>query len=191
MKHLTTLILLVLTTQYALIAQEKLEIEKRINPNLVPTEASAWIKSAYDNPRKLKWYQETSLEGTSFEAKLKWQGRKHSIEFDSLGILEDIEVVLRKRELPEKTLLNINSYLQKQFDKSKIKKIQEQWRGPGNEMKRAVQHGETSDLEIRYELVYWGKNSQENSLWQGLFTNDGVLLDERKIILRPSDNLIY
>jgi hypothetical protein len=107
-------IILVLWT-VAVNAQEKIEVEKRITVGELPVKAIEWFDDAYERARKTRWYYEETSGQKSYEAKLKWKRRMHSVEFDTTGVVQDIEISIEWQDLPETIRQNITSYLDSAF----------------------------------------------------------------------------
>lgn len=173
------------------LAQNKLELERKIDVRKVPKSAVKWLNRAYHNPTKVTWYKESSLGKTSYEAKFKWNKRKHSVEFNEYGVIEDIEIRIQFKEVSNKVREHILLYLQTNYVKHKIKKIQLQWSGDEQQLVKKLQGEEVIDIIIRYEIEFYGKDRAEDDLWEGLFDDKGQLVRKRKVVLRPVDNLIY
>lgn len=72
-------------------AQEKIERETGVKKDEVPMAAVEFMEDAFEGARKIKWYYEETSGKQSYEAKLKWEGRMNSIEFNANGLVEDIE----------------------------------------------------------------------------------------------------
>ena len=172
-------------------SQVKREFEQRITVSEVPERARAWFKSTYGNPSKVKWYREITTGKLSYEAKLKRNKKWHSVEFDSLGVVEDVEIKIRKKEIPKETREIIWSYFKSNYTKSKVSKIQLQWSGDENDLSKAIIEKKPDKITVRFEIEFYGKNQKEDEMWEGLFSDEGELLKRRKIILRPTDNLTY
>jgi hypothetical protein len=174
-----------------LYAQDKVEMEQRIHTNEVPLLALEWFDDAYERARKTRWYHEETSGIKSYEVKLKWKGQMHSVEFDTAGVIQDIEISVEWQKLPELVQENITSYLDSAFQKYRVQKIQEQWTGSPDDLEDLIDERELDDLTIRYELEYYGKNASTDELWEGLFDADGSMLRERIVKLRPTDNLNF
>ena len=133
--HIYILCLILYLTGFSnsLNGQQKFEREFRVSEEEVPPKAlEAFQNSLFTN--KIKWYKEISNEGISFEAKTKKQKTRFSIEFDSLGILQDIEVKTPFADIPDEGRKAIKIHLSDEFEKWKIVKTQFQLTGIGNEM---------------------------------------------------------
>ena len=172
-------------------AQDKVEVERRVDATEVPTAAQEWVSAAYEQPRRLRWIHEESGDGLSYEAKLKHQGRWHSVEFGEDGQLQDIEIIVRTRELPNAVRQPIRAYLDSTYARHRIKKIQRQLTGPPDVLQQVIRGQETSEITVRYEIEFYGKDDQEKALWEGLFDDTGRPVSKRRIVLRPTDNLTY
>ena len=100
----------------------EIEIEERIEKNKVPLLAQKFIDSLHFSS-KIKWFLEQDTRKT-FEAKVNEKGKKYSIEFDSLGQIEDIELDIEWNQIPLFTQNAICEKMNVDFEKFKIKKIQ-------------------------------------------------------------------
>ncbi len=172
-------------------AQEKAEMEQRVKVDEVPERAVEWRDDAYEKARRVRWYYEETSGLKSYEAKFKWKDRRHSVEFDTTGVIQDIEVSVEWQELPEEAQQNILGYLDSTFQKYNIQKIQQQWSGSPDDLEDLIDEDESENITIRYEIEYYGKNEWHDELWEGLFDARGKMLDERMVKLRPTDNLNF
>ena len=183
--------ILFLLFNIALFAQDKIEVERAISSSQVPSAARAWLHETYAHTSRLQWYLERSPSETSYEAKLRHRRAWHSVEFDKGGALQDVEIIVRMRNLPKAAHQGIVAYLDTTYTKHRIQKIQQQLTGPP-EVVRAVVQGEPSEeVTYRYEVEFYGKSRQSKALWEGLFDDQGQLQERKRIVLRPTDNLMY
>jgi len=189
MKVLLTL--LVLLTGFSILAQEKREVERRIKEAAVPEAAFNWIENAFEKKSGVRWYEEYSSGNLSYEAKFKWKGRRYSVEFDPNGVIEDIEIRRSIKRLPETFRKAFMNYLDENYTRYKVSKIQEQWTGDSETLIKALRQKDLSALNVRYEIEFYGKNELEDELWEGLFEQSGALIQRKKIVLRPIDNMLY
>ncbi|MEQ8882775.1 MAG: hypothetical protein RLQ12_24250 [Cyclobacteriaceae bacterium] len=175
-----------------LFAQEKREVEKRVNKGDVPAMARGFIEEAYDTKRKIRWYYQTEGEEISYEAKLYWKDQLHSVEFDTLGDIIDIEIVVNWEMIDSPVRQNLEAYFNTNYDKWDLDKIQVQWSGPMENLKELIKKDQQSGLTKRFEIEYRGATETEDELWEGLFSGDGKeLLQKRKIVLGNLNNLTY
>jgi hypothetical protein len=109
-------LLLLFCTGSLAFSQLKYEREYRISKEEVPEEALAYIqKIGFD--KKVKWYREEGLKSWSIEAKTRDNGQLYSIEFDSLGRIEDVEIKIKWKEVHEEGKKAIEEVLRKDFSK--------------------------------------------------------------------------
>ena len=190
-RNIYLLRLLLLTVGLPALAQDKMEVERAASTSEVPTAAREWFEEAYATPTRVQWYFEQTSGETSYEAKLKHAGQWHSVEFGEDGTLQDIEIIVQDRELPKEVRQPIRTYLDTTYTRHRIKKIQRQLTGSPDALRGAVRDEQVSGVTERYEIEFYGKNDQEKALWEGLFDDTGQLLERRRIVLRPTDNLTY
>ena len=184
-----TATLLVLTG--VVYAQDKVEVERGIRPSEVPSAARNWLQKTYASTGRLHWYLEESSDGTSYEAKFRRRGAWHSVEFDENGALQDIEIRINANDLSEAVRRGMAIYFDTTYTKYHIRKIQQQMSGPPQMVRAVIQNGLADKVTYRYEVEFYGKNDQSKALWEGLFDDQGQLQDRRRIVLRPTDNLMY
>jgi len=175
-----------------LLAQDKIEREFGIKEKDVPKVAREWLSDAFETTKRLKWYQEVFESGYSFEAKFKFKGRFYSVEFDSAGIIQDVEIEKGFDELPMGVKTGLSLYLSKGYRSSDIKRIQIQYSGEANDLKDFFLEKNQQGIVTRFEIEYIGfDETGVSKLWEGLFSEDGELIRRRKIVLVSSDNLIF
>ena len=172
-------------------AQEKIEKESRIDLTVVPKNAQSFISDlALDN--KIKWYLEQGINQTTIEAKFKHNGKKYSVEFDSIGNIEDIEVEISWKDLEAGVKESIKKQLDLNCLKHKINKIQTQYLGNSKNLSFLFkQNSNTQKLETNYELIVRCNQENEVNLFEYLFNHQGKLISTSKIIFRNSSHLEY
>lgn len=174
------------------IGQVKIEREYRVNSNSVPLKALQWIDSTFQlKPSRIKWYNEITGNKQSFEAKLRWQGKSYSVEFDSQGDIEDIEINIKWQKLPENTKHAINQHLKSNYTSFKIIKIQQQLVGTPNDLYHYIRKSSNSTVTLNYEIEIRGSTKSQNEIWEILFDSNGEFLTVNQVILNPSLNLDF
>lgn len=168
----------------------KTEREYRIKPELVPQNAKDFI-TTFEINRSVKWLQEVGDDGASIEAKFKYKGQRHSVEFTTDGVLEDVEIVIGLGDVPEGTRQEIISYFTQEFDYFKVEKIQAQYNNTVKEIinstaKKLV----ASTLIPHYEVVVKTRNSGKKSKrYEVLFNEKGAFISRSQISIRR-DNIL-
>ncbi|MBO0321307.1 hypothetical protein J0X14_03285 [Muricauda sp. CAU 1633] len=159
-------------------AQNKYEKESRIKKDAFPEKAYTLISEYLENAKRVRFYQETDSTKKSFEAKFK-KGRLHySVEFNETGDLEDVEFIITENDIPEDTWNTIKAYLDSQYPKLRIKKIQQQHPLTGQDPKRTL-HEAFQNLmlpHINYKLVFSAKKEGKRKSYEALFNAQGNLV---------------
>lgn len=171
-------------------SQQKIEKESGIKANQVPEPAKEWLKDAFENVKKPKWYLELSQQGKSYEAKFHYMGHFHSVEFDSLGNVQDVEIELKESEVSPEVWKKIQAYFDSDYLEVKVEKIQRQLTGSPDDLEDYFDEEKNEGVVTRYEIVYQGKNELWE-LWEGLFDQNGTFLSKLKVQIRANDNLIF
>lgn len=175
-------------------AQNEVKIEREvgIKERQVSSEAREWLYDAFEEAKKPNWFQEFSLNGYSYEAKFRLEGKYYSVEFDSLGKIEDVEIEMEFDELDDSVQKNLNHYFSDNYEAHKISKIQIQYTGEEDDLEDFFDENEIEGVTVRYEIEYRGKvSNKEDEIWEGTFKDDGTFITKRKIEIRITDNLIF
>ncbi|WP_027878570.1 hypothetical protein [Mesoflavibacter zeaxanthinifaciens] len=189
MKKLIFLPLIFLTV-LQLSAQNKYEQESKISFTNVPEKARLFVSKIIQS-KKVKWYKEQSNNGISFEAKSKFKGEKYSIEFDTNGTIEDIEIEKKWNDLPKTIQQNIINSLQNTFIKHKIRKIQIQFSAEEKDLINYFKDDVKNNITVKYEIVVKGKSDSGKHLFELLFNHKGQLEATSKIVFRNTDNIEF
>jgi hypothetical protein len=172
-------------------AQDKLEREFRIHPDVVPERAKSFAAAITGNST-LKWYREEGLEQVSLEAKAKVKGQRFSIEFDTSGQIQDVEVEIQLLEIPEHTRRTMITALKEDFAKFKWEKIQRQYQGTEAVLLNFfAQKIDSTSPHTYYEVVIRGKKKGLANFYEWVFSESGAVLSKATLISRIADNLEY
>lgn len=174
--------------------QSKNERESKISKTEFPIAALQTLSVIPDKAKRIKYYQETDGDKLSFESKFKFQNLWYSVEFNDDGILEDIEVRVRKHQLPKQIKDQIHTYLNNNCDKFDIVKIQEQYVQNGlspdmSFLKSTISNRKTTDSN--YELIVAIKNNKEWTLKEMTFDKQGVFLNSRALQADSYEYIMY
>ncbi|MGB3151844.1 MAG: hypothetical protein WBB27_14395 [Maribacter sp.] len=175
-------------------SQNKYEREYRIKKSQFPNEAIQLISGKLKDVKRLKFYKETDSAKTSFEAKFKKDRLWYSVEFDESGILEDIEITIKPVDVPSDAYKAIIKYLDKDFSKYRIKKIQQQYLVSEIETLETTIKNAFQNLilpSINYELIIGGKKEKEYFDYEILFNSDGKFISIRKSLPPNYDHVLY
>ncbi len=191
MKIIITLFLIVccITTS---ICQGKIEREKKIKQEAIPTEMNQTLKSLINKASKVKYFEEFDGEQITYECKFKLHKQRYSAEFDSIGKLEDIEVIVCFTELSKDLQQTISEHLV-QYPDFKIQKTQKQYSSDLLSDRVVIQHAFENSLKptIRYEIIVELKEKKSWSVYEMLFDSDGYFISQLKVIGRSEDHILY
>ena len=190
MTYYLRLLFIIFSVTYG-VAQEKNEIEKRVKKDEIPKQAKEWLKDAFEQKRRTKWYYQTDGVKEVYEAKLKQNKHLHSVEFDLKGNVENIEIKIKENEIREEAYQGIFDYFKSNYTRYSLKKIQIQYTGEADDLEDLIDENEIENLVINYEIEYYGKTDKNNTLWEGLFDSNGKLIEKRSVKLKLTDNLDY
>lgn len=174
-------------------SQNKYEQERKIPKTEFPSNAYQLISNYLESAKRIRFYRETDSVKQSFEAKFK-KGRLHySVEFDELGVLEDVEFRIKEADIPEESWANITLYLQKEFSKFRIVKIQQQYPAGNNSSEKTLEQAFQNLMlpHINYELVFSSKNNKGFQTYEALFNAGGSLVKLRKSLPPSYDHVLY
>lgn len=169
------------------ISQSKFEREKRVEIDEVPTKAVDFISKI--PVKKVKWIQEESQDGTSFEAKFSYKNFKYSVEFTKNGELIDVEKTVNFKSLSIENQDAIKRYFKENYQEVKIKKVQIQYKGLDDELVNIFNNPNRNQIKARlfFEIVVKAKREDETALYEILFDEVG---NQIKTLQFTNDNLL-
>jgi len=172
-------------------AQLKYEKEYRIKPTQIPTKAKKFIATC-DNNTKIKWYAEESQDGKSFEAKFKVAKKLISVEFDTLGNIQDVEKKVNFKKLDTILKNSITKSLQQAFTHHKIVKTQIQWIADTKTLIELIKTSDSQKTHTKnYEIVLKGTRNNKSELFEVLLDANFTVVKVLKIKQRDSSNLEF
>lgn len=185
------LLAVLLSFSSELVAQQKFERETRLRENDVPAAALSFIQ-ATDPQERIRWYYEENLEGNSVEAKFKRESVRYSVEFDTLGNIQDVEIEISPEELEASLKQQIDEKLAEQFTKYKWQKLQRQFTGSVLQLQNLLREEAGLDgYTIHYELELKGTKSGDKALYEITFDEAGQITRQRQIIFKNANHLEY
>ena len=188
------LLLFMLLTGFLLQSQYKYEREYRIKKSQFPQKAHALLQEHIRGARKMKYYREVDSTKISYEAKFKKDRLFYSIEFDSQGNLEDIEVLIKEIDIPNASFETITAYLNSTFAKYRILKIQQQYAVTDFESTDETLKNAFQNLllpAVKYEIIVAGKKDGGFEDFEVLFDAEGSFISMRKSLPANYDHILY
>jgi hypothetical protein len=186
-----TLIILFISAFTSAFSQLKFEKESRLKRADIPPPAFELIESLAI-PGKIKWYSEESLTGSSVEAKFRFNKKHYSIEFDTEGNLQDVEITIEIAEIQEGVKEIIFKKIASEFNKYSIQKIQAHYPGKNPEILSIIKNPPTEFTNsVKYELVVNGKTGNTTKQYEMVFDSNGILTEKKEIVQKNADNLEF
>lgn len=170
---------------------KKFEKEYRLDPGEVPEKALTFMNPEH---RKvdIRWYFEENLYDNAVEVKFKRQGNWYSVEFDTAGSLEDIEIEFEFNSIGRQIRNKIRATLDTLFAKRKIRKVQWQYTGEIVSFDDFLAaRSENKISPTGYELVVKGKRDKVWQLYEIFFDAKGNRIRTSKIISGDTTNLEF
>ena len=179
------------------VAQVKYEKEERITVDDLPPVVQALLPQIQLNAKRMRYYCEFDGDKDSYEVKFKKHGTHFSIEFSQEGSLEDIEMLIKKADLPSSVMISLNDT----FPRCKLTRIQKQFvhpkdADPANTLRIVLSdHYDTLNHKLinaaNYEIEAQCFIENRFQKMELLFNADGKLLSTRTIIAEADDHIIY
>lgn len=157
----------------------KHEKEERIEKKLFPQNALDLLDQTL--PEKVKevtFYKEQDSVKINYKATLKYNKQEYSIRFSKKGILEDVEVTIKQKYIPPKTLEMIKKYLYNTYSTFRIKKIQRHYTNTITiDASTVMRNAFLNDQEnsYLYKVITEVKTKKERYFIEVTFTKDGDL----------------
>ena len=179
------------------VAQVKYEKEERIPIDDLPSVVQALLPQLQFNAKRIRYYREFDGDKESYEVKFQKHGTHFSIEFSQDGSLEDIEMLIKKSDLPSSVMTSLNDT----FPRCKLTRIQKQFvhpkdADPANTLRivlsdhhDALNHKLIDEANYEIEAQCVTKNGLQKK--ELLFSSGGKLLSTRTIIAEADDHIIY
>jgi hypothetical protein len=182
-------LLFILFFSYTGIAQIKYEKEERVKKEELPTPTVKLLSLVEANSRRIRYFREINDDNLSYEIKLKKNSVHYSIEFSQEGVLQDIEVLIKKSELPMVVLEAAKNH----FRKIKFIRIQKQFShtdniSPSSTLQKVFKNKVSPEA---YEIVVLGKTQNGYRYFELLLDTEGTLLKKSHIITKDSENVVY
>ena len=185
------MIVLLTSTFTSAFSQLKFEKESRLKRSDIPPPAFELIESLAI-PGKIKWYSEENLTGNSVEAKFRFNKKNYSIEFDTKGNLQDVEITIEITEIQEGVKEIIFKKLESEFNKYSIQKIQAHYPGNNPEILSVIRNPQNEFINtVQYEMIVNGKTGNISKQYEMVFDNNGILTKKKEIIQKNADNLEF
>ncbi|GGW51143.1 hypothetical protein [Arenibacter certesii] len=156
-------------------SQTKQEREHRIKKSQFPVISTNFIPEA---AKRIRYYKEVDSSSAQFKVKFGLKKMKYEVEVAETGEIKKLGLIVKEIDIPMDTYSEITIYLEKHFDKVKVKRIL-QWY-PANSKDAIRSTFQNLILPINtYELLVRGKEStkyRNKQDYRLIFNSDGALV---------------
>jgi len=179
---------------FPVFSQAKYEKEFRIKQADFPQKALALINDKIRGVKRLRFYKEIDSIAISYEAKFKKDRLFYSVEFNTEGELQDIEILIQEIDIPKDVFGSITKHLEETYPKYSIRKLQQQY-----PLKEGTQHSSLLKEAfqnlllpyINYELIVSCKSEAGRREFEYLFDAEGNFLSKRESLPANYDHILY
>ncbi|MBT8283510.1 MAG: hypothetical protein KJO86_07220 [Muriicola sp.] len=175
-------------------AQAKYEREFRIKKSEFPQKALELVNHKIEDARKIRYYKEIDSATITFETKFKKDKLHYSVEFNSEGQLEDIEIQISKVDIPSEVWSSITEHLAGYCKKFKIRRLQQQYPIKNGLPTEQLIKDAFQNLilpYINYELIVVCKRDSGREEFEYLFNAEGTFVSKRKSLPANYDHILY
>lgn len=175
-------------------SQNKTEREHRIKKCQFPSNARSFLKDNLSDVKNLKFYKETDSSATDYVAKFKKEKLHYSMQFSDTGVLQVISFSVGKIDIPEDSWSEIQSDIDKEFDKYKIKRIWQRYAADSSETVETVLKNAFQNLllpEITYKIFVKGKVNRAIDMYEITYDANGSRLKKKKSLPANFDRVLY
>lgn len=173
--------------------QKKLEFEIAVDEDSVPSISRDFVQQLFPD-QKVNWFFEKSEDDSTYEAKLKVNKKRYSVEFSYEGVFQDAEELIIEKEMPQYVIDTIRGKLKETFKKFEFKKIQKQYTSKGDVMKVLKEKNLSEakkEIMVNYEIVIFGETGTKQAYYEYLFDGDGIFKEMQELEEKTTDNFFY
>ena len=175
-------------------AQAKQERQFRILKCQFPENALQYIEKTLKDERPIRFYKEIDSALSNFEAKFKKDRLHYSVAFSEQGVLEAVEINIKRVDIPEDSFVTIENYLRSKFVKHRILRMQQHYPVGQQGAEKTIQDAFQNLMlpTIKYELIVGGKKEQDAyKKYDIVFDADGQFESIRESLPPNYDHVLY
>ncbi len=177
---------------------DKVEYEKRVKKEDFPATSILLIQESFVISKKERFFKESDGQNIYYEYKALYKNKNWSVKFNQEGILVDVEVLKSFKNITDTIQLNIRTYLEKEYKKYNIKRLQIQYLKKPNvnfsdsefiqEILQDNYRNAHINFELEVEVLY---DNDSSNLVEFLFDHSGRIVKKRKVNKRDEDYILY
>ena len=172
---------------------QHIEREHRIRKSQFPP-VNIDLMSLDSKTNKIRYYKEVDSLETTYILKFKMARLNYSLSFDDNGKLNISGFRVNEIDIPEETFQKIKAYLSDSYEKSRIKRIFQQYPANNPENDESALKNTFQNLLLPsnvYKLIVIGKNDKKKNEYDLWFSADGNLIRKRKALPMNHDRILY
>jgi len=172
---------------------QHIEREHRIRKSQFPTVDFGTMFNGIKT-NKMRYYKEVDSLKTTYILKFKMARLHYSLSFDDTGKLKKSGFLVNEIDIPEETFQKIKAYLSDSFEKSRIKRIFQQYPVANAENAESVLTNTFQNLLLpgnEYKLIVIGKNDKKYTEYDFWFTAAGSPIRKRQALPINHDHVLY
>jgi hypothetical protein len=186
--------ILVLLGSISSSAQNKIERQHRIKKTQFPSKALKTISENNKNVKRLKYYREIDTSQKTYTAKFKKARLFYEMNFNQNGKFESMGFKVKQVDIPEESFEHITNYIAQNFEKSKIRKMQQLYSINGNGSVDKTIKNAFQNLMVPtmcYKLLIRGKKVGTLADYSIMFDAEGNFAQIRKSLPTNHDRVLY
>ncbi len=187
-------ILLLLFFAASFCFSQQIEREHRIRKSQFPTTQTDLMILGPKKFRKKRAYKEVDSMATTYTLKFKMDNLHYFFSYDDNGKLKNSGFRIKEIDIPEETVEKIKAYLSDTYEKTRIKRIFQQYPAKFTENDRPELKDTFQNLILPsnvYKLIVIGNNDKRNTEYDLWFSAAGNLIRKRQALPMNHDRILY
>jgi len=169
---------------------QQIEREHRIKKSQFPPVNIGLMLNGFKT-NKMSYYKEVDSLETTYILKFKMVRLNYILSFDDIGKLKIPGFLVNEIDIPEETIQKINAYLSDSYEKSRIKRIFQQYSATNAESALTNTFQNLLLPSNVYKLIVIGRNDKKNNEYDLWFSADGNLIRKRQALPMNHDHILY
>lgn len=174
-------------------AQDQQEREHRIKKSQFPN-LETNFKVIGAKMKKVRYYREVDSSKTTFAIKFKMDRLHYHINYDASGNLLNSGFRVKEIDVPQETYVKMKTYLSGNFEKSKVRRIWQQYPVGHNKTENDALKNTFQNLILpsnEYRLMVRAKKQDKAKDYELWFDSEGNLKRIRTVLPMNLDHVLY
>jgi hypothetical protein len=142
----------------------------------MPIASLKLLEDSIENAKRLRYYKEKDTSENRYSTKFKKDRLWYFMNFDNVGSLINIEIIIRPLDIPSDAYATIENYLNASFTTYKVKEIRQQYQTTETESLEKTLRNAFQNLllpDLRYNFIITGKKTKQKIDYEVLFDAEG------------------